>query len=66
METTYTYKEQGDGRDSWICEVTDKGELVDKYMVYEDPTKPKTTDIASLLKTQTPEQLAEIKTLLAL
>jgi len=31
----YTYKLQGDGRDSWICEEPDGN----KYMVYEDPTK---------------------------
>jgi len=32
---TYTYKLQGDGRDSWKVE-TPEGEV---YMVYEDPTK---------------------------
>lgn len=32
---TYTYKLQGDGRDSWKVE-TPEGEI---YMVYEDPTK---------------------------
>ena len=31
----YTYKLQGDGRDSWVCEEPDGN----RYMVYEDPTK---------------------------
>lgn len=31
----YTYKLQGDGRDSWKVE-TPEGDV---YMVYEDPTK---------------------------
>ena len=31
----YTYKKQGDGRDSWTCEEPDGN----RYMVYEDPTK---------------------------
>ena len=31
----YTYKLQGDGRDSWRVE-TPEGDI---YMVYEDPTK---------------------------
>lgn len=29
----YTYKKQGDGRDSWICEEPNGN----KYMVYESP-----------------------------
>jgi len=37
METKYTYKEQGDGRDSWRVEVYDNGVLIDCYMVYEKP-----------------------------
>jgi hypothetical protein len=32
---TYTYKLQGDGRDSWVVEEPDGN----RYMVYEDPTK---------------------------
>jgi hypothetical protein len=34
---TYTYKLQGDGRDSWVVEEPDGN----RYMVYEDPTKDK-------------------------
>jgi hypothetical protein len=37
---TYTYKLQGDGRDSWICEEPDGN----KYMVYDDPTKVETLE----------------------
>jgi hypothetical protein len=35
MANIYTYKKQGDGRDSWRVEELN-GEV---YMVYEDPTK---------------------------
>jgi len=37
METKYTYKKQGDGRDSWRVEVYDNEILIDCYMVYEKP-----------------------------
>jgi hypothetical protein len=37
---TYTYKLQGDGRDSWRVEEPN-GEV---YMVYEDPTKVETLE----------------------
>ena len=40
MANIYTYKLQGDGRDSWICEEPDGN----KYMVYEDPTKDETLE----------------------
>jgi len=36
----YTYKLQGDGRDSWTCEEPDGN----RYMVYEDPTKVETLE----------------------
>ena len=36
MITKFTYKKQGDGRDSWTCiEKDDEGNIVNKYMVYE-------------------------------
>jgi len=38
MANIYTYKKQGDGRDSWRVE-TPEGEI---FMVYEDPTKVET------------------------
>lgn len=40
MANIYTYKLQGDGRDSWICEEPDGN----KYMVYDDPTKVETLE----------------------
>jgi len=40
MANTYTYKKQGDGRDSWTCEEPDGN----RYMVYEDPTKVETLE----------------------
>lgn len=43
-----------------------KRSVVESYVVYEDPTKPKPTDIVSLLLSQTPEQIEEIKKLLGL
>jgi hypothetical protein len=39
MEYRYTYKRQGDGRDSWLVEELKGETVVNKYMVYEDPTK---------------------------
>lgn len=38
MEKKYYYKKQGDGRDSWKCEVYENDVLIDVYMVYEYPT----------------------------
>lgn len=37
MEKVYTYKKQGDGRDSWRCDEIENGILVTSYMVYELP-----------------------------
>lgn len=50
MAKTYTYLKQGDGKDSWICEDRDeKGLLIDRYMVYENPNEPTVNiDIAAL------------------
>jgi hypothetical protein len=39
----YTYKQQGDGRDSWkVVEKDEQGKVLNVYMVYEDPNKIKT------------------------
>ena len=55
---TYTYKKQGDGRDSWICEeFSESGELIYREMIYEDPSKVNEIDIDSL----TDEQLLKLK-----
>lgn len=67
METKYTYKLQGNGKDSWTCEVTDNGVVVDRYMVYEDPTKPKKTDISNInIDSLTKSQIDKLKVRLGL
>ena len=43
MENIYTYKKQGDGRDSWVCEEPNGN----KYMVYENPLIENKTDISN-------------------
>ncbi len=52
MHTESIYKQQGDGSDSWtVSEYEDETKLVllDRYMVYEDPDKPKKkTDISNI------------------
>jgi hypothetical protein len=47
MAITKQYSEkiiQNDGSETWICEEFEKGELVNKYMVYEDPNIVKKED----------------------
>lgn len=34
---TFTYKEQGDGHDSWGVKEFSNGELVNAFMIYEQP-----------------------------
>lgn len=67
MEKQFAYKKQSDGRDSWIVsEVDDKGNLLNKYMVYENPEAEKPINPAiEILKNSTPEELEEIKKLLS-
>ena len=66
MDNVYTYKKQGDGRDSWTCEEFENGVLINKYMVYEDPN-PKPIDISGIdIDTLTDEQLLKLKTRLGL
>lgn len=52
MNKQYTYKKQGDGRDSWRCDVFDGGENVGSYMVYENP---------DIIRKKEIEQIAEEK-----
>lgn len=67
MKKVYTYKKQGDGRDSWRCEEFEGNELVNVYMVYEDPNKPKSIDISGVdIGTLTDEQLLKLKQRLGL
>lgn len=38
MEKKIEFKLQGDGRDSWIItNIDDNGNIISKYMVYENP-----------------------------
>ena len=66
MRKEYQYKLQGDGRDSWtVSEYNDNDELINKYMVYEDPTLQIGTALKAVLAA-TPEEIVEIKKLLGL
>ncbi len=42
----YTYKKQGDGRDSWTCKVYDGDTVIDSYMVYESPLEIKKKEVS--------------------
>ena len=67
MEKNYTYKKQGDGRDSWTCEEFENGILTDKYMVYENPFEVKAVNISNIdIDNLTDEQLLELKQRLGL
>ena len=62
----YTYKLQGDGRDSWkVTEYNELYEVISVYMVYEDPTQQIGTALRAVLNA-TPEEIAEIKALLGI
>lgn len=66
MAKEYIEKIQGDGRMSWTCtETDDDGNLINAYMVYEDPyaEEPK-TNLIEALKSATPEEIAYLKQLL--
>lgn len=64
MRKEYQYKLQSDGRDSWIVsEYDENNELINKYMVYEDPNN----EIGAALKaviSATPEEIEQIKKIL--
>lgn len=61
MEKTYNEKIQGDGSLSWVCVETEKGQVINKYMVYENPYK---NSFVEEFKKLTQEELNQIKTLL--
>ena len=64
MRKEYEYKLQGDGRDSWIVsEYNDNNELINKYMVYEDPSKQVGTALQAVLSAS-PEEIEQIKQIL--
>lgn len=62
MENIITYKQQGDGRDSWRIDEIENGEIITSYMVYEDPNNEPVINIDSL----TDEQLLKLKQRLSL
>jgi hypothetical protein len=66
MRTEYIYKLQGNGTDSWIVnEYNENDELVNRYMVYEDPT----IQVGPALKavqSASPAELIEIKKILGI
>ena len=71
MALSYTYKQQGNGsdefpfKDSWTCvETDDKGVVVTKYMVYEDPNIIAKSELVQMFLKATPQEIAEIKLLL--
>jgi hypothetical protein len=62
MATTYTYKRQGNGVDSWTVTETDSnGEVTSIYMVYEDPNKKATIREFEKLST---EDIASFKSII--
>jgi len=64
MRKEYEYKLQGDGRDSWIVsEYNDNNKLINKYMVYVDPTKEVGTALQAVMAA-TPEEIEQIKIIL--
>ncbi len=58
----YIYKKQGDNRDSWLCvEKNINGNVINKYMVYDDPI---IHPLIKIFKELTKEQRDQIKTIL--
>jgi len=71
MYREFEYKKQGDGSDSWtVSEWSDetKKELINRYMVYEDPTNPPPkVDMSNVdLTTMTDEQKEQLRIVLGL
>ncbi len=62
MKQQIKYKRQGDGRDSWEIKEYEGDVLVNAYMVYEDPTKPKKDKVDEF----TPQEIAKLKQKLGL
>ena len=66
MRKEYTYKLQGDGRDSWkVSEYDENDELISAYMVYEDPTIVQGAALKAVLSA-TPAEITEIKKILGI
>ena len=66
MRKEYTYKLQGDGRDSWIVSEYDANdELVTRYMVYENPIEPVGTALKAVMEATT-DEIKEIQVILGI
>lgn len=68
MTRTVTYKQQGDGSDSWIIEWKDDNgnNIYPPAIVYEEP-KPRNQTAKNIdFTTLEPEQIAELKRILGL
>lgn len=67
MRKEYTYKLQGNGKDSWIVrEFNEDNELINSYMIYEDPNIlpiPK-VDVVGLLQILNENELNQIREIL--
>lgn len=64
MKKTFTYKLQGDGRDSWtVTEYNAQDEITSVYMVYEDPTVEVGTALKAVINA-TPNEIEQIKKIL--
>ncbi len=62
MPTEYIYKQQGDGRDSWVkIETDDKGIILSKEMVYENPT---VHPLIAQIEKMTPQEREALRTAL--
>ena len=63
MENIYTYKRQGNGLDSWVCECPNG----DKLMVYEDPNIIKKINCSTIdIDSITDADILKLKTRLGL
>lgn len=67
MTKEYTYKQQGDGSDSWLCVEMENGIELGRYMVYENPNiKPiPSVDVLGLLQSLSESEINQIKVLLS-
>lgn len=72
MITEIVYKEQGNGTDSWTItewsgDEIGQGDMIDRRLVYEDPTIPESVDWDDVdFSTCPPEKITILKALLGL
>ena len=61
MAINYTYKRQGNGRDSWVrTETNDNGDIIDKYMIYYNPHNTSIDVVVGVEHTLTNKDLIKI------